>query len=131
MGLTVALVIGVVCVAAYVWRQLHMDTPALDMRVFAQQGYQAEQVSAAHQGHGAWHTVWPGTREHDRAQLDAAQHRGRLALGLQWFALAEGSFVHHGQQALQVRARQLADQAVPPRGAHLAALAAPGGGRDE
>lgn len=34
-----ALAIGVVCVAAYVWRQLHMDTPVLDMRVFAQQGY--------------------------------------------------------------------------------------------
>lgn len=34
-----ALVIGVVCVAAYVWRQLHMDAPVLDMRVFAQQGY--------------------------------------------------------------------------------------------
>ena len=34
-----ALVIGVVCVAAYVWRQLHMDTPVLDVRVFAQQGY--------------------------------------------------------------------------------------------
>ena len=34
-----ALVIGVVCIATYVYRQLHMETPVLDVRVFCQQGY--------------------------------------------------------------------------------------------
>lgn len=34
-----ALVIGVVCIAAYVYRQLHMEIPVLDVRVFCQQGY--------------------------------------------------------------------------------------------
>ena len=34
-----ALVIGVVCIAAYVYRQLRMETPVLDVRVFCQQGY--------------------------------------------------------------------------------------------
>ena len=34
-----ALVIGVVCIAAYVYRQLHMEVPVLDVRVFCQQGY--------------------------------------------------------------------------------------------
>ena len=34
-----ALVIGVVCIAVYVYRQLHMETPVLDVRVFYQQGY--------------------------------------------------------------------------------------------
>ena len=34
-----ALVIGAVCIAAYVYRQLHMEAPVLDVRVFCQQGY--------------------------------------------------------------------------------------------
>ena len=34
-----ALVIGVVCIDAYVYRQLHMEVPVLDVRVFCQQGY--------------------------------------------------------------------------------------------
>lgn len=34
-----ALVIGVVCIAVYVYRQLRMETPVLDVRVFCQQGY--------------------------------------------------------------------------------------------
>ena len=34
-----ALVIGVVCIAAYVYRQLRMEVPVLDVRVFCQQGY--------------------------------------------------------------------------------------------
>lgn len=34
-----ALVIGVICIASYVYRQLHMEAPVLDVRVFCQQGY--------------------------------------------------------------------------------------------
>lgn len=34
-----ALVIGVICIAAYAYRQLGMETPVLDVRVFCQQGY--------------------------------------------------------------------------------------------
>lgn len=34
-----ALFIGVICIAAYVYRQLRMETPVLDVRVFCQQGY--------------------------------------------------------------------------------------------
>ena len=34
-----ALVIGVVCIAAYVYRQLRMEVPVLDVRVFYQQAY--------------------------------------------------------------------------------------------
>ena len=33
------LVIGVVCITAYAYRQLRMETPVLDVRVFCQQGY--------------------------------------------------------------------------------------------
>ena len=34
-----ALVIGMICIATYVYRQLHMEIPMLDVRVFCQQGY--------------------------------------------------------------------------------------------